>query len=136
MADRPVSVREARRALAAADEDRREAVRQELEALAGAEITDVLAWDEHGRVDFKASADLDPRARKAVKRVKVTPTQHGNQIELEMHDKISALRLLAKHHGLLEQQADANRPSLIGINITGPDVTTYEVEDDVGREDN
>ena len=47
-----------------------------------------------------------------------------------MHDKMSALRLLAKHHGLLDPGAEQNRPSVIGINMTGPAVTTYEVQDE------
>ena len=43
-----------------------------------------------------------------------------------MHDKLSALRLLAKHRGLLEANSDDQRPSMIGINVTGPK-TTYEI---------
>jgi len=46
-----------------------------------------------------------------------------------MHDKLAALRLLAKHRGLLEPNSDGHRPSMIGINVTGPKTTTYEVED-------
>ena len=109
MTDKPISVREARVALNSQDDERREAVRQELEAIAASEITDIVAWDEHGRVE------------KAVKRVKVTATQHGQNVEVEMHDKISALRLLAKHHGLLEADPHLNRPTLIGINLKGPE---------------
>ena len=66
---------------------------------------------------------------KATKNVKVTPNQFGNQVEVEMHDKQAALRLLAKHHALLEPSGDQNRPSLIGINLKGPQVISYEVED-------
>lgn len=116
-----LTVREARAALASEDEARRSAVRDELEALGAAEITDIVTWDSNGQVKFKGSDELTGRARKAVKRVKVTPTRHGNSVEVEMHDKISALRLLAKHHGLLEADANVNRPTLIGINLVGPD---------------
>ena len=53
-----------------------------------------------------------------------------------MHDKLAALRLLAKHRGLLEPNSDDQRPSMIGINVTGPKVTTYEVKDeDSDRDD-
>jgi hypothetical protein len=121
MTDKPISVREARAALNSQDDDRRDAVRQELEAIAASEITDIVAWDEHGRVAFAGSEQLSPRAKKAVKRVKVTATQHGQNVEVEMHDKISALRLLAKHHGLLEADPNVNRPTLIGINLKGPE---------------
>lgn len=129
MTDKPLSVREARAALAAQDEDRREAVVQELEALSGSEITDVLSWDEVGRVQVRASDQLSPRARRAIKKVKITPGEEGNTIEVEMHDKLSALRLLAKHRGLLEPNSDDRRPSMIGINVKGPEVTTYEIVD-------
>lgn len=129
MTNKPLSVREARAALAAQDDERREAVVQELEALSGSEITDVLSWDEMGRVQVRASDQLSARARRAIKKVKITPGEEGNTIEVEMHDKLSALRLLAKHRGLLEPNSDDRRPSMIGINVKGPEVTTYEVID-------
>jgi len=124
---KPFSVRKAREALSGPDEDKRAAVVGELEALGAAEITDVLSWDASGNVLFHSSGDLDPRARKAIKKVRVTPGRYGNQIEVEMHDKLSSLRLLAKHHGLLETDSGVNRPSMIGINLTGPEVATYKV---------
>jgi hypothetical protein len=130
MTDKPLSVREARAALEAADEDRRQAVVQELEALSSSEITDVLSWDEMGRVQVRASDQLSARARRAIKKVKITPGEEGNTIEVEMHDKLSALRLLAKHRGLLEPNSDDRRPSMIGINVKGPDTTTYEIIDE------
>lgn len=130
MTDKPLSVRQARAALEAADEDRRQAVVQELEALSSSEITDVLSWDEMGRVQVRASDQLSARARRAIKKVKITPGEGGNTIEVEMHDKLSALRLLAKHRGLLEPNSDDRRPSMIGINVKGPDTTTYEIIDE------
>lgn len=130
-----LSVREIRAALASQEEERREAVVNELEALGSSEITDVLSWDELGRVQVLASDKLSPRARRAIKKVKITPNEHGNTIEVEMHDKLSALRLLAKHRGLLEPNSDDRRPSMIGINVRGPDVTTYEVVEETDAED-
>jgi len=125
-----LTVRKARAALASDDEAQRQVVLDELRAIAAAEITDVLSWDALGRVTFLASDALDVRARKAIKKVRVTPTQFGNSIEVELHDKHAALRLLAKHHQLLEPQADSRRPALIGINLRGPEVVGYEVVDD------
>jgi phospholipase C len=75
---------------------------------------------------------LSERAKRAVKKVKVTPNQFGNTIEVEMHDKLSALRLLAKHRGLLEPNSDNMRPSMIGINITGPKTSIVDVEGEDG----
>jgi len=135
VANKPLTVRQARAALESQNESRKEAVVQELEALASSEITDVLSWDEMGQVQIRASNELSPRARRTIKKVKVTQTQDGANIEVEMHDKLTALRLLAKHRGLLEPNSDETRPSMIGINVTGPKTTTYEVQDDEGSTD-
>ena len=128
MKDQPLAVRKAREVLAKGDKDEREAVVQELEAIAASEVTDVLTWNADGHVAMKPSAELRHGARKAIKKVKVTPTRQGSSIEVEMHDKMGALRMLAKHHGLLDSTSDINRPSVIGINLKGPNVT-YEVKD-------
>jgi len=126
------TIRQQRSALASSDADRREAVVQELEAIGAGEATDVIQWDDMGRVTLTPSDQLSDRARRAVKKVKVTPNQFGNQIEVEMHDKLSALRLLAKHRGLLEPNSDGDKPSMIGINITGPTAKIVEIEGDDG----
>ncbi len=135
MANKPLTTRKARAALESQNESRKEAVVQGLEALASSEITDVLSWDDLGQVQVRASHELSPRAKQAIKKVKITQTQDGANIEVEMHDKLSALRLLAKHRGLLEPNSDETRPSMIGINVTGPKTTTYEVKDDEGSTD-
>ena len=126
------TIRQQRAALAASDADRREAVVQELEAIGAGEATDVIQWDDMGRVTLTPSDQLSDRARRAVKKVKVTPNQFGNTIEVEMHDKLSALRLLAKHRGLLEPNANDQKPSMIGINITGPTARIVEIDGDDG----
>ena len=130
MRKKPLTTRQMRQDLASSDADRREAVVQELEAIAAGEATDVISWDAMGQVQLTPSDQLSERAKRSIKKVKVTPNQHGNSIEVEMHDKLSALRLLAKHRGLLEPNSDDQRPSMIGINVTGPKTTTYEVKDD------
>ena len=130
MRKKPLTTRQMRQDLASPDADRREAVVQELEAIAAGEATDVISWDSMGQVQLTPSDQLSERAKRSIKKVKVTPNQHGNSIEVEMHDKLSALRLLAKHRGLLEPNSDDQRPSMIGINVTGPKTTTYEVKSD------
>jgi len=124
---KPLTVRQARAALASQDDSRKQSVIDELEAIATGEITDVLSWDMLGRVQVRPSDELSERARRSIKKVKITPNEHGNSIEVEMHDKLSALLLLAKHRVLLEPNSDETRPSMIGINVTGPKTTTYEV---------
>jgi hypothetical protein len=129
---KPPSIRTARTAIRYGTEEQRQHVLEELGKLAASEITDVLFWDNEGRVTLTQAADLSPRARAAIKKVKVTPTPDGNHIEVELHDKMPALRLLSKHHGLLDGTNEQNKPSVIGINLQGPAVTTYEVKDDTG----
>ena len=51
----------------------------------------------------------------------MTPTKNGPQIEVELHDKVSVLRVLAKATGLLEQEQDADKPSVVQINMSGPE---------------
>jgi hypothetical protein len=127
---KPTTVRQKRADLAAADDVRREAVVQELEAIGAGEATDVIQWDAMGQITLTPSAALPERAKRSIKKVKVTPNQFGNTIEVEMHDKIAALRLLAKHRGLLEPNANDQKPSMIGINITGPKATIVDVDGD------
>jgi len=127
------NVRKMRRELTSQDDNKRAAVLGELELLGGSKITDVLQWDSAGNVYLTATDQLPDHVRRAIKKVKVTPNKDGqNSIEVEMHDKIAALRLLAKHHGLMEATDDTNRPSIIGINLHGPGspVTTYEVKEE------
>ena len=116
------TIRKARQVLSSGKEEEKEKIRQELEALAGSEITDVIAFIDTGQVKLTDSANLSHRARKAIKKIKATPTRYGNAIEVEMHDKLSSLRLLAKHYGMLDNIEDDNRPSVIGINLKGPSV--------------
>lgn len=126
-----MSVRESRRILATGSGNEKEAVKQELASIAASNITDVLKWTESGAMALLKSDDIPMHVQKAIKKVKVTPNQYGNSIEVEMHDKLSALRVLARHHGLMEPNADSDsRPSVIGINMTGPTTTTYEVIED------
>lgn len=126
-----MTVREARRLLAIGSDDEKEAVKQELQAIAASNITDVLSWTQTGGMALLKSSDIPVHVQKAIKKVKVTPNQYGNSIEVEMHDKLSALRVLARYHGLHEPNSDSDsRPSILGINLKGPEVTTYEVLDD------
>ena len=129
--NKKLPARRARRALVMGSDDEKEAVKQELSTIAASDITQVMSWDEQGRVTLKDAKDVPIHTRKAIKKVKVTPTRMGNAIEVEMHDKVSALRMLAKHHGLLEPGLDkSDRPSVLGINLHGPIVTEYEEKSD------
>jgi hypothetical protein len=61
---KPMTVRQQRAALASPDVDKREAVVQELEAIASGVITDVLNWDDLGQVFLTPSEKLSERSRR------------------------------------------------------------------------
>ena len=102
----------------------KEAVATELIAMGTARITDII--DLHtGAV--KPIEEIPDEALAAIK--KVTVGQYGTTIEL--FDKVSVLRVLAKASGLLDVESNVDKPSIIGINMKGPDMSTgYEVEDE------
>lgn len=87
------------------------AVAQYLLNIAGANLTDVLTWDAEGNVKVKASADIPDEVACAIKRIRVTKSRGGEPtLELEMHDKVSVLRVLAKSAGLLEAPEKGRMP--------------------------
>jgi hypothetical protein len=128
-------MKRARKAIASSSEDRREAVRQELEAVAASQLTDVVTWeaDEDGHItdlQITPSSKLSQRAKRGIKKIKITPTKYGREIEIEMHDKLSALRILARAEGLLEAGDDADRrPTISGITLRGPAVEPVKADD-------
>lgn len=102
----------------------KEAVAAELIAMGTARITDII--DIHTGL-VRPIEDIPDEALAAIK--KVTVGQHGTTIE--MFDKVSVLRVLAKASGMLDVEKNIDKPSIIGINMKGPDLTTtYEVEDE------
>ena len=108
----------------------KDAVSQALLDIASANLTDVVTWDAAGNVQVKASAEIPDHVARAIKKIRVSKNDKGEPtLELEMHDKISVLRVLAKSAGLLEPPpTESNAPSVVGIKMVGPDVveTTYE----------
>ena len=124
MPSKKLSVRQARKTLSGDDDQERDAVLSELGALAASEITDVVTWERDGAsYAITASSELTPRAKKAIKKIRITPGEHGNTVEVELHDKLGAARLLARHHGLLESGGARRAPSVIDVNVihTGGD---------------
>jgi hypothetical protein len=122
--------------------DHRSGIANELLAVSFASLDDVMTWDEEGRVKIKASRDIPKHILKAIKKVKVTAVTDKDgattqTLELEMWDKLSALRVLARASGLLDTPEDeSDKPSVIGINMHGPEpVTTYESVNDEPDQD-
>jgi hypothetical protein len=108
-------------------EANREAVAFSLLNMAKTCVTDIMEWDSAGNVMVKSSKDIPSHALHAIKKVTSRVDRDGNAcIELEMHDKVQVLRLLAKASGLLDSPDTGDRPSVIGINVKAPQIIDAE----------
>ena len=105
--------------------ENKEAVAYSLLCMANTKITDIMEWDEEGKIQVKASKDIPEHALQAIKTIRVN--KDGN-LELELYDKVGVLRLLAKASGLLDSPEDSDKPSVIGINIKPPDIEDVEIK--------
>ena len=115
-------------------EHNKESVAKELVDIGKTNIADIMDWDEKGNVTIKDSKNISEAALKSIKKIKVTPTKLGPQLEVELHDKVAVLRVLAKAAGLLEQQEDMDRPSVVGIVMQGPEPKpVIDIEEDDGK---
>ena len=116
-------------------EHNKESVAKELVDIGKTNIADIMDWDEKGNVTIKDSKNISEAALKSIKKIKVTPTKLGPQLEVELHDKVAVLRVLAKAAGLLEQQEDMDRPSVVGIVMQGPEQAKpiIDIEEDDGK---
>ena len=105
----------------------KDAVAQELIDISTSNITDVVDW-QGGKVYLKDPANIPAAALRSIKKIKVSG-KDGENLEIEMHDKIRSLQTVAKAAGLLDQpEQDSDKPSVIGIQIQGPDL--IEVKED------
>jgi len=116
-------------------EHNKESVAKELVDIGKTNIADIMDWDEKGNVTIKDSKNISEAALKSIKKIKVTPTKLGPQIDVELHDKVAVLRVLAKAAGLLEQHEDSDRPSVVGIVMQGPEQAKpiIDIEEDDGK---
>ncbi len=115
-------------------EHNKENVAQELIDIAKANIDDIMSWDEDGKVTIKDPKAISPQAIKAIKKIKVTPTKMGPQLEVELHDKVGVLRVLAKATGLLDPQEELDKPSVVGIVMKGPEEPVIVNAEEVNEE--
>ena len=100
----------------------KEYIAAELLTLATSSIMDIMDLD--GNV--KPLDQIPEHALRAIK--KITLTQHG--VNIEMHDKVATLRVLAKAVGMLDgPEKNEDKPSIVGINMRGPTAEYMEVHD-------
>ena len=118
-APRP-SVRRLRKTLAIGTDEEREQVKSELQQLATSDISDVIEWDG-GKLVLRDFDLIPPGARRCIKKIRVISNDSGTTLEVELHDKLSALRILARHYGLLQSDLmHSPKPSVVGVNLYGP----------------
>jgi hypothetical protein len=103
--------------------ENREAVAYSLLCMANTKITDIMDWDEDGKVRVKPANQIPDHALQAIKSIKVN--RDGN-LEIELYDKVGVLRLLAKASGLLDAPQESDKPSVIGVNIKPPTIIEPE----------
>ena len=64
-------------------------------------------------------------ALRAIKKIQVTK----DGVNIEMHDKVATLRVLAKAVGMLDgPEQNQDKPSIVGINMKGPTAEYMEVQ--------
>lgn len=99
--------------------ENRDELAAELLSLGTSTITDIVDITSEG-VTLKDISSIDPAALRAVKRVRVTPNSHGNVVDVEMIDKVRILQMLAKTAGLLDQEKEVDKPSVVSIEYVMP----------------
>ena len=106
-------------------ENNKEAVAQELIALGTTSITEIINLDG----SMRPIDEIPDYALRAIK--KIVPMPDG-RVSIELHDKVSVLRILAKAAGFLDNpEKESDKPSIVGINMKGPATTGYaEVVDE------
>ena len=88
--------------------------------MASTKITDVIEWKGE-KVWIKEIKDIPETSLDAIKKIKVTPTKAGNQIEVELYDKVRLMQLLAKSAGLLDEEKEVDKPAVVNIEMVMPD---------------
>jgi hypothetical protein len=104
----------------------REAITYSMLSMANATLLDVMEWDESG-VRFKNSKDIPDHVAQAIKEIKFD--NEGRIIDIKFQDKPAILRLLAKASGMLDNQDESDKPSVIGINVKAPEIIDIETDD-------
>ena len=99
--------------------DNRDALAEEMLRLVSSKITDVVDI-EGGTVRLKDINDIPEHALSAIKKIKITPTRNGDQVEVELIDKVRVLQMLAKSAGLLDQEKEVDKPSVVAIEMVMP----------------
>jgi hypothetical protein len=100
----------------------KEHIAAELLTLGTSSIMDIMDLDG----TIKPLDQIPEYALRAIKKIQVTK----DGVNIEMHDKVATLRVLAKAVGMLDgPEQNEDKPSIVGINMRGPTAEYMEVHD-------
>jgi len=90
---------------------------QEIARLAYTDISEICEW-EHGELRVLDSGKLNAHQRAAIRKIRQDQRADGTgHLEVELTDKLAALKTLALYQGLFEKQAKETPEIAIVINV-------------------
>ena len=99
----------------------RDKLAEALLSISQAKVTDVVDWDDQGKVSIKNLDEIPEHALQSIKKIKARPVGESFEVEIEMIDKVRVLQMLAKSAGILDRTPESEKPSVIEVNMVGPD---------------
>ena len=105
--------------------ENRDELAAELLSLGTSSIDDIVEFSSEG-VRLRERSEISDVSMRAVRRIRVTPGRFGSTVDVEMIDKRQILQMLAKSAGLLDQEKEVDKPSVVSIDMVMPD---KEVDD-------
>ena len=100
--------------------ENREKLAEALLSISQAKVTDVVDWDDQGKVKIKDMDEIPEHALQSIKKIKARPVGDKYEVEIEMIDKVRVLQMLAKSAGILDKEHESEKPSVIEVNMVGP----------------
>ena len=104
--------------------ENREKLSEALLSISQAKVTDVVDWDDQGKVTIKNMDEIPEHALQSIKKIKARPVGDNYEVEIEMIDKVRVLQMLAKSAGILDKEHESEKPSVIEVNMVGPNDKT------------
>ena len=98
----------------------RDKLAEALLSISQAKVTDVVDWDDQGKVSIKNLDEIPEHALQSIKKIKARPVGESFEVEIEMIDKVRVLQMLAKSAGILDKKHESEKPSVIEVNMVGP----------------
>ena len=102
----------------------RDKLAEALLSISQAKVTDVVDWDDQGKVSIKNLDEIPEHALQSIKKIKARPVGESFEVEIEMIDKVRVLQMLAKSAGILDKEHESEKPSVIEVNMVGPNDKT------------